>query len=149
MSFSEIKNLYPYVPPVTSKTSNTKVIIGAAVGASAGVILVIAAYFVIKIKRNRLRKAAAQREAAKRNEVAAQNNPDSRGINVDVVEQNQWSPPSQQLYTHENNPQMQTGNNNNNNLDQNNNQQNQNPPQQVHIQQQELESHIVQIPNNS
>ena len=175
MSFSEVKARYPYVAAVTSKTSTNKIIICAAIGAGAGVILVTISYVITRIKRNRLRKAAAQREAARRNnystnananeaprsnQVAEQNNPDPRGINVDVVEQqNEWNDIYQQLYGNNNNPQAQGTAYSSNNYPQNhqmyyaNNPQNQNqyplqnaPAQQ---QQQQQQGHRVRVPNDS
>jgi len=174
MSFSEVKGLYistaADIKSDSTSSSTNKIIIYAAIGAGAGVILVTIAYVITRIKRNRLRKAAVQREAARRNNYSANananareaprsnraargNNADPRGINVNVVEQqNEWNDIYQQLYANNNNPQAQgAAYYYNNQMYHANNSQNQNrsAPQNVPAQQQQQQGHRVRVPNDS
>jgi len=107
ITFSETKDRYiTSISDVNNdSTSTSKIILYAAIGAGAGLIVVVVAYIATRIKRNKLRKEAARRQAerqaerqARRNNYSADGNaprPSSRaqravdpnGINVGVVQQ--------------------------------------------------------------
>ncbi len=128
MSFSEKKDVYSIdmggAGSSDSSTSTGKIVIYAAIGAGAVLIIAVVAFFVARYRRAKLLKASERRREQRRqdrqsrqnrqsNYVVNGNQPpqgnyvDPRGINIGVQQQQQmYAMPQQQYYANNANPQM-------------------------------------------